>query len=205
MTGTALTVKQARFCDEYVVCGNAAAAARAAGYRERSARQIGSENLSKPYIQTALQARQQALAARLEITHQDVISAVLGAIKAAQEQGNPAVMLRGWVEIARMLDFYNPETLKTEQEQRNGGEHLRYVSTAELRRRVSREGQFRNPDGSTMTPAQLDAFYEGLTDEEVAALAEGRAVVETRVVMFDASDCDTNLTAPHQIQSPPDT
>ncbi|MCM2288457.1 MAG: hypothetical protein NDI67_05450 [Sulfuritalea sp.] len=36
MTSTALTVKQARFCDEHVVCGNAAAA-RAAEDRERSA------------------------------------------------------------------------------------------------------------------------------------------------------------------------
>lgn len=34
MTGTALTVKQARFCNEYVICGNAATAARAAGYLE---------------------------------------------------------------------------------------------------------------------------------------------------------------------------
>ena len=68
MTGMALTVKQARFCAEYVVCGNAAAAARAAGYRERSARQIGFENLTKHDIQAAIQARQQALAARLELT-----------------------------------------------------------------------------------------------------------------------------------------
>ncbi len=184
MTGTALTVKQARFCEEYVVCGNAAAAARAAGYRERSARQIGFENLTKHDIQAAIQARQQALAARLEIDRTAVIAAVLGAIETAKEQGAPSVMITGYREIARMLDFYNPETLKAEQDRRNGSEDLRYVSSAELHRRVSEEGRFRNPDGSAMTPAQIDPFYQGLSTEELRALAEGRAVVETRVVIL---------------------
>lgn len=109
MTSTALTVKQARFCEEYVVCGNAAAAARAAGYRERSARQIGFENLTKHDIKAAIQARQQALALRLEIDRATVIAAVLETIETAKEQGAPAVMLRGWIEIAKMLGFDKPE------------------------------------------------------------------------------------------------
>jgi phage terminase small subunit len=109
MTSTVLTVKQARFCDEYVVCGNAAAAARAAGYRERSARQIGFENLTKHDIQTAIQARQQALAARLEIDRAAVIAAVLEAIEAAKEQGEPATCIRGWVTVAKMAGLDKPE------------------------------------------------------------------------------------------------
>ena len=110
MTSIALTVKQARFVDEYVVCGNAAAAARVAGYPEKSARQVGFENLSKPYIQTALQARQQAHAARLKLSRQNVIQAILGAIQTAQEQGAPATMIRGWVEIAKITGLDKPET-----------------------------------------------------------------------------------------------
>ena len=109
MTSTALTIKQARFVDEYVVCGNAAAAARAAGYREKCARQVGFENLTKPYIQTALQARQQAHAARLELSRQNVIQAILEAIQTAQEQGAPATMIRGWVEIAKITGLDKPE------------------------------------------------------------------------------------------------
>ena len=105
-----LTIKQRRFCDEYIVCGNAAAAARAAGYRERSARQIGFENLTKHDIQAAIQARQQALAVRLEIDRATVIAAVLGAIKTAQEQGAPATIIRGWVEIAKITGLDKPET-----------------------------------------------------------------------------------------------
>ena len=110
MNGTGLTIKQARFVDEYVVCGNAAAAARAAGYREKCARQVGFENLTKPYIQTAVQARREAHATRLELSRQNVIQAILGAIQTAQEQGAPATMIRGWVEIAKITGLNTPET-----------------------------------------------------------------------------------------------
>lgn len=105
-----LTLRQARFVNEYVVSGNAAAAARAAGYKEKCARQVGFENLTKPYIQTAVQARQQAHAARLELSRQNVIQAILEAIKTAQEQGAPATMIRGWVEIAKITGLDKPET-----------------------------------------------------------------------------------------------
>lgn len=46
----ALTDKQRRFCEEYVIDWNATRAAIAAGYSERTARQVGSENLAKPDI-----------------------------------------------------------------------------------------------------------------------------------------------------------
>lgn len=45
-----MTVKQKKFADEYIKTGNATQSAVAAGYNEKSARQIGAENLSKPYI-----------------------------------------------------------------------------------------------------------------------------------------------------------
>lgn len=46
-----LTPKQIRFCEEYVIDWNGARAAIAAGYSENSAKQIATENLSKPYLQ----------------------------------------------------------------------------------------------------------------------------------------------------------
>ena len=45
-----LTPKQKAFADYYIECGNATEAAKRAGYSEGSARQIGTENLSKPSI-----------------------------------------------------------------------------------------------------------------------------------------------------------
>ena len=45
-----LTDKQKRFCEEYIVDCNATQAAIRAGYSKLSARQMGTENLSKPSI-----------------------------------------------------------------------------------------------------------------------------------------------------------
>jgi phage terminase small subunit len=46
-----VTDKQKKFADEYLIDCNATQAAIRAGYSEKTARQIGQENLSKPDIQ----------------------------------------------------------------------------------------------------------------------------------------------------------
>ena len=46
----ALTLKQKKFVEEYVISGNAADAARRAGYSPRTAYSIGDENLRKPEV-----------------------------------------------------------------------------------------------------------------------------------------------------------
>ena len=56
-----LTPKQKAFADEFLKCGNATEAAKRAGYSERSARQTGTENLSKPSISSYIQERQKQI------------------------------------------------------------------------------------------------------------------------------------------------
>ena len=46
-----LTDKQIMFCKEYIKDFNATRAAEASGYSKKTARQIATENLTKPYIQ----------------------------------------------------------------------------------------------------------------------------------------------------------
>lgn len=46
-----LSLKQKKFCEEYVISGNATEAAKKAGYSEKTARSQGAENLTKPDIQ----------------------------------------------------------------------------------------------------------------------------------------------------------
>ena len=43
-----LTPRQQKFCDKYLISGNATEAAIKAGYSRKTAKQTGSENLSKP-------------------------------------------------------------------------------------------------------------------------------------------------------------
>jgi phage terminase small subunit len=63
----ALTAKQARFVDEYLIDLNATKAAERAGYSVRTAYSIGQENLTKPEIMTAIAARQAERAKRTGI------------------------------------------------------------------------------------------------------------------------------------------
>ena len=54
-----LTLKQQRFVDYYLQTGNATKSAKLAGYNTnyQTLRQIGSDNLTNPYIQKAIQAK----------------------------------------------------------------------------------------------------------------------------------------------------
>ena len=52
-----MSEKQKAFCDHYLATMNASEAARKAGYAEKSARMIGSENLTKPYIREYIDLR----------------------------------------------------------------------------------------------------------------------------------------------------
>ena len=45
-----MTPKQQKFCDEYLISGNATDAAIKAGYSPKTAKQIATENLSKPNV-----------------------------------------------------------------------------------------------------------------------------------------------------------
>lgn len=59
MMATRMTAKQKRFCDEYLIDLNATQAAIRAGYSKKAARQVGNENMSKPYIKNCIEERMQ--------------------------------------------------------------------------------------------------------------------------------------------------
>lgn len=68
----ALTAKQQRFVDEYLVDLNATQAAIRAGYSKKTARSISNENLTKPDIQEAISKGMRERSGRVEIT-QDMV------------------------------------------------------------------------------------------------------------------------------------
>ena len=49
-----MTPRQQKFCDEYLISGNATEAAIKAGYSRKTAKQTGSENLSKPDLRASI-------------------------------------------------------------------------------------------------------------------------------------------------------
>lgn len=64
----ALTGKQVKFCKEYIIDFNATRASISAGYSTKTARQIGYENLTKPYIQAEIKLQCDKLIHKLEIS-----------------------------------------------------------------------------------------------------------------------------------------
>lgn len=53
----ALTEKQSRFVDNYIITANASEAAKRSGYSPKTAFAIGTENLHKPEVRKAIDAR----------------------------------------------------------------------------------------------------------------------------------------------------
>jgi phage terminase small subunit len=89
----ALTARQRKFIDAYLVSGNATSAAVAAGYSEKTAKSIGSENLTKPDVAAAIASRQAKASDKADLTLEAHLTA-LNALRdkaAAAEQFSAAV------------------------------------------------------------------------------------------------------------------
>lgn len=69
-----LNAKQIRFCEEYVVDLNATAAALRAGYSKKTARSIGSENLTKLDVKTKIDELQEQMRNRSELNADMIIA-----------------------------------------------------------------------------------------------------------------------------------
>jgi phage terminase small subunit len=74
-----MTDKQKRFCDEYLIDMNGAQAAIRAGYSKKTAKQIATENLSKPYLREYIDKRMAEKEAEL-IADQDEVMKYLTAV-----------------------------------------------------------------------------------------------------------------------------
>lgn len=69
-----LTLKQQRFCEEYLIDLNATQAAIRAGYSEKTASEIGAENLRKPQIQEYVSKLRQEQQERTKINADYVLN-----------------------------------------------------------------------------------------------------------------------------------
>lgn len=84
--GQKLTVKQKRFCDYYVELGNATEAAIKAGYSKKTARQIGTENLSKPYIKAYIDERLKILQDKRIAKQEEVLEYLTRAMRGEEKE-----------------------------------------------------------------------------------------------------------------------
>ena len=104
-----LTDKQKRFVDEYLVDLNATAAAKRAGYSEKSASRIAIELLNKTHVSAEIQKRQAKLRGKLEITQERVLEE-LAAIAFANGTDFATINRNGLVRLVPTDDL--PEDKK---------------------------------------------------------------------------------------------
>lgn len=95
-----LTAKQQRFCDEYLIDLNATQAAIRAGYSEKTAKQIGQENLTKPDIKNYIQERMEQKEKEL-IADQNEVMKYLTAVMRGQTKAH--VLARDDIGAERVI------------------------------------------------------------------------------------------------------
>lgn len=99
-----LTPKQKRFCDEYLIDLNATQAAIRAGYSEKTAGQIGEQNLKKLEIRSYIDDRMAEKESSLIASQEDVLK-TLSNILSGEEMGT---VLRGVGKGAQVIDQAPP-------------------------------------------------------------------------------------------------
>ncbi len=132
------TPKQARFVAEYLVDLNATQAAIRAGYSEKTAQMIGSENLAKPMVAAAVAAAVAKRSERTEITQDYVLALIVGTMeqcKGTGEHGNPNAVLKGAELLGRHLAMFTDNKTITHHD----GDRLDAIlqQVAEERKRVT--------------------------------------------------------------------
>lgn len=108
MNTSAMTPRQARFVDEYLIDGNGTQAATRAGYGAAGARVAAHRLLTNVAISSAIEARRRADSARLAVTRQNVLQQLMEAFDLAREMGQPAAMVAAARELGRLMGFYAP-------------------------------------------------------------------------------------------------
>ena len=92
----ALTDKQRRFVDEYLVDLNATQAAIRSGYSAKTARWIGPKLVTKSHIAVEIARKQEKLAKRVELTQDMVIEGLLGEAKLIGEGSSHSARVSAW-------------------------------------------------------------------------------------------------------------
>src|SRR5262245_20560789 len=117
-----LTEKEEAFCQSYLIDFNAARAARSAGYSEDTAKQIGYENLTKPYIQNRINELREQTGNKFNITReriaQELALIAFGDTKILFDEDGKLKTPDQWQEEGRVVSSY-------EETETTGGEEGR--------------------------------------------------------------------------------
>jgi phage terminase small subunit len=128
-----LTVKQRKFCLEYLIDLNATKAAIRSGYSEKTASVIGHENLMKPYIAEVIQQEMNKRSQETGIT----VSYVLNGIKSLTDKlvsgEDPKSAYKGFELLGKHLTLFSE---KVDHTSSDGSMSPDALTTEERRQRI---------------------------------------------------------------------
>ncbi len=100
-----LTNKQKQFCKEYLVDLNSTAAAKRAGYSEKTAAEMGYENMKKPHLQKYIQKSMDKRLEKVQISAEDVLKGILDVIDRNRGEDDKTV-LKGYELLGKHLKLF---------------------------------------------------------------------------------------------------
>lgn len=96
-----MTAKQQAFCEAYITNGfNALQAAISAGYSERTAKEMGYENLTKPHIAEYITKFKGEATERALVTVEDVVRGLLKEADSIEEDSSPTARISAWKALS---------------------------------------------------------------------------------------------------------
>lgn len=152
-----LTLKQQRFCDEYIICGNATQAAIKAGYSEKTAYSQGQRLLKNVEIKSVLKKRTEELfdERAMSVAEALAISASIARGEVQQGYSKTIDKLNG-DEVIKEIDYeYTPSV----EERQRSLDHILKVSGAYIdRKEIEHTGavQFIDDIGGMAHEAETD-------------------------------------------------
>lgn len=120
MSEALLTVRQARFVEEYLVDANATQAAIRAGSAPAGAHVWASRTLRNPKVSAVLKKRLEADSERLRVSRERVVSMLLDSYELARNRQEPAAMVSASRELGRLLGYYEPSKAQIDISLREG-------------------------------------------------------------------------------------
>ena len=104
--GMSLNAKQQLFVEEFLVDLNATAAAKRAGYSEKTAYSVGHENLKKPEIAAAIQEAKESRSERTGITADEVIKGLKKEATLEGEGSSHSARVAAWAHLGKHLSLF---------------------------------------------------------------------------------------------------
>ena len=199
-----LTAKESRFVEEFLVDLNATKAAIRAGYSKKAARQIGTENLSKPAIRDAIAEARAKLAEALEVTKEGIAKELsllgfsnLADFTRADEDGG---IHHDFSNVTR-AQMAAVSELTVEEFMDGGGEDARpvrrtklklsdkkgaLVALAELlygspKQRIEHSGELK-----VSSKSETERLVRSMTEEEIAAALAGQEILRAARARLEA-------------------